>query len=84
MDAQQEINRLCELNVIKQVRNVCKSNAVQRAWAKGQKLYVHGLIYGVHNGRLVDLDVSVDSNNSLDQIYRLKVTQPTENAEGSE
>ncbi|MBV7434190.1 carbonic anhydrase [Cardiobacteriaceae bacterium TAE3-ERU3] len=84
MTAQQEINRLCELNVIKQVRNVCKSNAVQRAWAKGQKLYVHGLIYGVHNGRLVDLDVSVDSNNSLDQIYRLKVTQATEDAESSE
>ncbi|UJF24756.1 carbonic anhydrase [Suttonella sp. R2A3] len=73
MDKQQEIDRLCELNVMKQVLNVCKSNTVQRAWSQGQTLFIHGLIYGVHNGRLVDLDVSIDNNNTLNQIYCLNV-----------
>ncbi|MDO4642799.1 MAG: carbonic anhydrase [Cardiobacteriaceae bacterium] len=72
-DAQGKIDRLCELNVIEQVRNVCKSNEVQRAWARGQPLFVHGLIYSVKDGRLRDLNCSVDSNEALDEIYKLKL-----------
>ena len=71
-DEQGKIDRLCELNVIEQVKNVCKSNEVQRAWARGQQLFVHGLIYSVHDGRLRDLNCSVDSNESLEEIYRFK------------
>ena len=71
-DEQGKIDRLCELNVIEQVKNVCKSNEVQRAWARGQQLFVHGLIYSVHDGRLRDLTCSVDSNESLEEIYRFK------------
>ena len=59
-------------SVIEQVKNVCKSNEVQRAWARGQQLFVHGLIYSVHDGRLRDLNCSVDSNESLEEIYRFK------------
>ena len=59
-------------NFIEQVKNVCKSNEVQRAWARGQQLFVHGLIYSVHDGRLRDLNCSVDSNESLEEIYRFK------------
>ena len=66
-------DRLCELNVIEQVKNVCKSDEVQRAWARGQSLCVHGLIYSVHDGRLRDLNCSVDSNDALEEIYCLKL-----------
>ena len=46
---------------------------MQRAWARGQNLCVHGLIYSVHDGRLRDLNCSVDSNDALEEIYRLKL-----------
>ncbi|CAG2142828.1 carbonate dehydratase [Cupriavidus numazuensis] len=51
--------RLCELNVIQQVANACQSTVVQDAWARGQELSVHGWIYGIHDGLLRDLEVSV-------------------------
>ena len=47
--------RLCELNVIEQVRHVCESTAVQDAWAAGRPLTVHGWIYGLDDGLLRDL-----------------------------
>ncbi|SUO95682.1 carbonate dehydratase [Suttonella ornithocola] len=75
MDEKSAHNRMCELNVIEQVRNISRSNAVQRAWAKGQSLAIHGMIYGVHDGRLHDLNVSVDSNDTLENIYKLLPNQ---------
>ena len=48
--------RLCELNVIEQVRHVCESTAVQDAWARGQPLSVHGWIYGLDDGLLRDME----------------------------
>jgi carbonic anhydrase len=53
------VDRLCELNVIHQVENVCRTTIVQQAWERGQTLAIHGWIYGIHNGRLKDLGVSV-------------------------
>lgn len=50
--------RLCELNVIEQVRHVCESTAVQDAWARGQALAVHGWIYGLEDGLLRDLSAT--------------------------
>ncbi|MSR23002.1 MAG: carbonate dehydratase [Gemmatimonadetes bacterium] len=47
--------KLCELNVTEQVRNVCHATFVQNAWKKGQRLAVHGWIYGLHDGLLGDL-----------------------------
>jgi carbonic anhydrase len=58
-DPQQKLNRLCELNVIEQVRHVAKTTIVQEAWDRGQPLSIHGWIYGVHDGLLRDLRVSV-------------------------
>lgn len=52
------VRRLCELNVMAQVRHVCHSTVVQDAWRRGQALQVHGLIYGVEDGLLRDLEVS--------------------------
>ncbi len=55
----QAIDRLCELNVIEQVSNVSCTTIVRDAWARGQKLAVHGWIYGLHGGLLKDLKVTV-------------------------
>jgi carbonic anhydrase len=53
------LDRLCELNVIAQVHNVCDTTIVQAAWRAGHRLSVHGWIYGLHDGLLRDLDVTV-------------------------
>ncbi len=58
-DQQQKLDRLCELNVVEQVYNVCHTNIVQNAWIEGQQLTVHGLIYDIKDGILKDLEVSV-------------------------
>jgi carbonic anhydrase len=61
-------NRLCELNVIRQVRNVASDVFVQDAWARGQSLTVHGWVYSIANGLVTDLGVSVDSEAGLDKL----------------
>jgi carbonic anhydrase len=53
--------RLCELNVIEQVTNVSQTTIVREAWARGQPLAVHGFIYGLDDGVLRDLEISVSS-----------------------
>jgi carbonic anhydrase len=54
-------DRLCELNVLEQVRQVGRTAAVEEAWRRGQRLAVHGWIYGLHDGRLRDLNCSIDA-----------------------
>ena len=54
-DADARARRLCELNVIEQAMHVCETTVVQDAWARGQALAVHGLIYDLHDGLLRDL-----------------------------
>jgi len=70
-DPQEKVNRLCELNVVEQVRNICHTPIVQNAWAAGRKLSVHGVIYGVEDGLLKDLGVTTNSINQLEAIYQL-------------
>jgi carbonic anhydrase len=60
LDDTARFNRLCELNVMEQVANVTSSTIVQEAWDRGQNVAVHGWIYGIENGLLTDLDVTVD------------------------
>jgi carbonic anhydrase len=57
-DETQRHRRLCELNVVAQVANVSRSTVVRDAWARGQKLTVHGWIYDLQDGLLRDLDIS--------------------------
>ena len=59
------VNKLCELNAIEQAVHVCKSTVVQDAWARGQPLAVHALVYGLDDGRLRDLGFSVTSARDL-------------------
>ena len=65
MDEAKRFDRLCELNVIEQVANVTSSTIVQEAWDRGQEVAVHGWIYGIDNGLLTDLDVTVDREHGL-------------------
>ena len=57
----QQVDALGELNVIEQARNVCQTTIVQDAWARGQPLVVHGWFYGLHDGLLNDLRITVSS-----------------------
>jgi carbonic anhydrase len=68
------LNRLCEINVVEQVANVCHTLFVQEAWASGQSLAVHGFIYDLHDGLLKDLRVCIDGPEQVPDIYRLPKT----------
>ena len=65
---EEKVNRLCELNVIEQVKNVCDTTIVKKAWGDNKELSVHGWIYSIENGMLVDLDVCISSSDELKQI----------------
>jgi len=60
-DDASRLNKLCELNVIQQVLSVGRTTIVQNAWSRGQELAVHGWIYGLKDGLLRDLNISVTS-----------------------
>ena len=75
IDPQVRANALCELNVIEQVRNVCQSTVLQDAWTREQEVTVHGWIYGLHDGLLQDLNLTADSNASLDAMYAQAVAK---------
>ncbi len=62
-------DRLCELNVIEQMMNVCQSTIVQDAWRRGQKLEVHSWIYGVNDGLIREIGTGVDSAEGVGAAY---------------
>jgi len=72
---EQRRNRLCELNVIQQVKNISHSHVVQRAWASGRPLVIHGWIYSLRDGLLKDLGMPVQSLSDLDEEYRVVPVQ---------
>jgi carbonic anhydrase len=65
----QRVNALCELNVVEQALNACRTTIVQDAWARGQELVVHGWVYGLHNGLLEDLQITVTGLGDMDAAY---------------
>jgi carbonic anhydrase len=69
-DEAESFNRLCEINVIEQVANVCQTTTVLDAWEREQKLAVHGWIYGITDGLLRDLDVTIGTPNEIGARYR--------------
>jgi len=60
---------LCEMNVIEQVGNVALSTVIQDAWARGQKVAVHGWVYGLRDGLLKDLDVTMSSPDAVVPVF---------------
>lgn len=73
-------DRLCELNVIEQVVNVCRTSIVQAAWKKGKSLSVHGWIYGLHDGLLRDLGMTVSSPSQIHDRYEHAVQAHSEHS----
>lgn len=67
--AERRLPALCELNVLEQARNVCATSIVEDAWARGQSVVVHGWVYGLHNGLLEDLKITVASPDEIGPAY---------------
>jgi carbonic anhydrase len=64
-DEKAQLDRMCELNVARQVINVSNTTVVQEAWRRDQPLTIHGWIYGIGDGRLRDLDIQIQNNKEL-------------------
>lgn len=64
-------NRLVEVNVQEQVLDLAKTSIVQNAWKNGQKLQLHGWVYGLNSGYVTDLGVNFSSNEDLDKVFQL-------------
>ncbi|MDH3210656.1 MAG: carbonate dehydratase [Burkholderiaceae bacterium] len=66
---EQRLDALCELNVLEQALNVCKTTVVQDAWIRGQGVVVHGWVYGLHDGLLKDLSITATGWSEVDTAY---------------
>jgi carbonic anhydrase len=73
-DDSQALDRLCELNVIEQVANVCHTSIARDAWERGQELAVHGWIYGLQDGLLRDLNISVSAFREAHAAYHAAIS----------
>ncbi|WP_024890471.1 carbonate dehydratase [Luteimonas huabeiensis] len=65
--------RMCELNAIEQALNVCQTTVVRDAWARGQKLAVHGWVYALGDGRVRELGMDVSAPEQVAEAYRSAV-----------
>lgn len=74
-DGSARTDRLCELNVIEQVANVCRTTIVRDAWSRGQDLTVHGWIYGIKDGLLRDLKCSAGSVQEAAKAYEAALSE---------
>lgn len=70
VDEYKRLNALCELNVREQVANLAKTTIVQNAWHRGQDLSLHGWVYGISNGLIRDLGVTISNTEGLAGIFR--------------
>ncbi|MCA9194438.1 MAG: carbonate dehydratase [Planctomycetales bacterium] len=73
-DTDERCNRLCELNVIEQVINVCGTTIVRDAWRRGDSLTIHGWIYGLKDGRILDLAMGITGSHEVDAAYAATVS----------
>jgi len=74
-DAANRLDRLCELNVVEQVINVARTTVVQGAWARGQTLLIHGWVYGLHDGLLRDIGLTLSAPGEVEPHYRNVLAQ---------
>ncbi|MDR5905875.1 carbonate dehydratase [Franzmannia qiaohouensis] len=74
----EQVDRMCELNVKAQVDNLARNKIIQRAWQRDQPLAVHGWVYGLGDGRVTDLDCTVEGLDQVPQLYRVDRLDPIE------
>ena len=65
LEHEDKLDRLCELNVIEQVRNICNTTIIQDAWQADKELHIHGWVYNIANGTLKNLENCISSNDEL-------------------
>lgn len=82
IEPSQRVNALCELNVIEQAMNVCRTTVVEDAWDRGQEVVVHGWVYGLHNGLLEDLTMTATGPDDLKPAYEQAVNYVKSRYEG--
>jgi len=70
-DEQERVDRLCELNVIRQVSNVAKTSIIQNAWRNGKDITVHGWVYGLNDGLLRDLKVDISNLTQIHPAFQI-------------
>ncbi len=70
VEKEQRADKLCELNIAAQVAHVCQTTFVQNAWSRGQELTVHGLVYGINNGLIKELGLSISGLEDVARVYR--------------
>ncbi len=68
----EQVDRLCELNVIHQVRNVAKTSIIQNAWRQGKSITVHGWVYGLSDGLLRDMKVDISEPSQIHKAFQIK------------
>ncbi|MCL4833842.1 MAG: carbonate dehydratase [Caldilineaceae bacterium] len=73
-DEEERVARLCELNIVEQVMNVCQTTIVQDAWGRGQSLSVHGWIYDIQDGLLRDLGLCITGTEDVQEAYAAILT----------
>jgi carbonic anhydrase len=79
-DERAAADRLCELNVIEQVLNVCQTTIARDAWERGQDLTVHGWIYSLADGLLRDLQMTIRGLQEVNEVYRSAIAALGERA----
>ena len=66
---ERQVDALVELNVLEQARNVCRTTIVEDAWQRGQEVVIHGWVYGLHNGLLEDMRMTVAKSKDIEPAY---------------
>jgi len=74
-DDASRFNKLCELNVVEQVFNVCNTDIIQKAWQREQQLSIHGWIYDIKDGLLQDLNVCISNSDNIDKARNAAISK---------
>ncbi|MEY3474570.1 MAG: Carbonic anhydrase 2 [Pseudomonadota bacterium] len=69
LDFSEQEDILCEMNVIEQVGNIALTTTIQDAWSRGQEVAIHGWVYGLHNGLLKDLSVTMHRPDTVVEVF---------------
>lgn len=69
----ERFDKFVEVNVYEQVLDLAKTSIIQNAWQNGQELMVHGWVYGLHDGLVKDLNVTLANNEKLGEVYQLNI-----------
>lgn len=69
-DEDKRADRLTELNVIEQVRNLAKTKIIQKAWHEKKHIQIHGWVYGLNSGLVTELNTMMDEKHDIDDVYQ--------------